>query len=389
MMARTWCCLRFLNVAVAARVAPALLGFLLLLPPLVQAGERWTMQLYYDKLDSSLDIRDIQCPTAQRCIAAGVIVDKNGHARGTAILTSDGGKQWSFVAVNERPISLFFLNDSVGWMVTERGIWWTNESGRSWKKLEGPKKGILRVYFLDPKHGYAIGFPKAVFETIDGGRKWTKLAVADHPETNAEDTAYECISFLGQHGIIIGNVAEQHGERAPIWMNPERARFRREQQSTVAILETLDGGKTWQSHTATVLGNLSQVRLAKEGFAVTLFEYRDYYTLPSSLYFKLGASGTQTIFSERDRAVTDVALLPNGSGILAAIEPPGSSNQVPVPGKLKMLKSKNLKVWEEMEVDYRAVAQRAVLAAVDGRHVWVATDTGMILNLTDSENASR
>jgi len=50
-----------------------------------------------------------------------------------------------------------------------------------------------------------------------------------------------------------------------------------------------------------------------------------------------------------------------------------------------MLKSSNLKVWEEMPVDYRAVAQRATLAAPDEHHLWVATDTGMILALEKSQ----
>jgi hypothetical protein len=36
-----------------------------------------------------------------------------------------------------------------------------------------------------------------------------------------------------------------------------------------------------------------------------------------------------------------------------------------------------------MDVDYRAAAQRAILAAVDARHAWLATDTGMILSLVD------
>jgi hypothetical protein len=36
-----------------------------------------------------------------------------------------------------------------------------------------------------------------------------------------------------------------------------------------------------------------------------------------------------------------------------------------------------------MEVDYRAVAQRAVIAAPDEQHMWVATDTGVILTLTE------
>ena len=34
-----------------------------------------------------------------------------------------------------------------------------------------------------------------------------------------------------------------------------------------------------------------------------------------------------------------------------------------------------------MEVDYRAVAQRAILAGADDQNIWLATDNGMILKL--------
>ena len=46
-----------------------------------------------------------------------------------------------------------------------------------------------------------------------------------------------------------------------------------------------------------------------------------------------------------------------------------------------MLTSTDLKEWNEMEVDYRAVATSLVLAGPDPSHVWAATDTGMILRL--------
>jgi hypothetical protein len=35
-----------------------------------------------------------------------------------------------------------------------------------------------------------------------------------------------------------------------------------------------------------------------------------------------------------------------------------------------------------MDVDYRAVAQIAVIAVADAQHIWVATDTGAILGLS-------
>src|SRR5260370_10265773 len=89
---------------------------------------------------------------------------------------------------------------------------------------------------------------------------------------------------------------------------------------------------------------------------------------------KVGLKPAGSVFSERDRAVTDFLMLPGGDTLVAAVETPGNSNQVPIPGKLKMLRSKNLKVWIEMDADYRAVAQRAVLASADAHHIWVGTD---------------
>jgi len=82
-------------------------------------------------------------------------------------------------------------------------------------------------------------------------------------------------------------------------------------------------------------------------------------------------------------------VLPDGGALIASVEPPGNSNQVPIPGKLKILRSKNLTLWEEMDVDYRADAQRAIIAAPDAQHAWVATDTGMILALESQAAGKR
>ena len=384
MKARTWFYRRAPNVSGAAKTLTVLFVLSLGLPFLVaQGAQRWKIQFSYKKLDSLLELRDIKCPSAERCIAAGVVFEKNGHEQGVVVLTSDGGKQWSVVDVKDHPMSLFFLNDSLGWMVTDRGIWSTDESGRTWTKLETPK-GVVRVHFLDPSHGYAIGFPKLVYQTTDGGKKWSKLAAAEQPPTEAQDTVYDCISFSGEHGVIVGNLIQRENARRPIWLDPDVARYRREHETKVAILETFDGGKKWTASTLPIVGALSQLKFANDGSAIMLVEYINYFSLPSSVYkTRLRQQGTRTIFEERDRAVTDVALLPAGRAILASIEPPGSSNQVPIPGKVKMYESADLKVWREMDIDYRAVAQRAMLGAVDAQHVWVATDTGMILSLSE------
>jgi len=363
-------------------------ALLLFSPFRSDAAERWKMQFYYNKDQSILDIRDLQCPSVQRCIAAGVTVEKNDHEKGTVLVTSDGGKQWSFVEFKDRPLSMFFLNESVGWIAAEHGAWETQESGRTWKKVEGLKKGIQRIYFTSPSHGYAIGYPNALYETTDGGKTWPKLAATpDVTLAKSEAVSYDCIDFMGNHGLIMGRVIGPESDRLPAWIDPQQGKWRRERKSIVVGIETFDGGKSWKSNTATSYGSLAEMKLLSTGAALVLFQYKDTFDVPSNLLrVKVGLKSPESVFGEHDRAVTDFLLLPAGDTFVASVVPPGNSNQVPIPGKLKILRSKNLKVWVEMDADYRAVAQRAVLAAVDAHHVWVATDTGMILNLVEAGN---
>ena len=74
-------------------------------------------------------------------------------------------------------------------------------------------------------------------------------------------------------------------------------------------------------------------------------------------------------------------LFPGPEAFLAAVEPPGKLNTLPIPGKVKMLKSTNWTDWTEMDVDYKANARAVLMAGPDKEHLWVATDTGMILRL--------
>jgi hypothetical protein len=376
------------NVAVEFRAFPAFFACFLL-PCLVHAEERWKMQFFYDKAGSVLQIGDLQCPSVQRCIASGVIVGKNGREKGVTVLTSDGGQHWGLQEVAEHPRSLFLLNDSLGWMVTDHGVWNTEDSGLTWRK-QLALKGILRVHFLNPEHGFAIGFPRAVYETIDGGKKWSRLAVAEREPTPNANTVYGAITFLGDHGAIVGKVVPQEDGRDPIWLNPRTARDQREQDSTNVMLETFDGGKNWRASTSPVFGDVTELIITKGGFGLALVEYHDYFELSSRvLKVEFDSAKPSVVFAKRDRAVSDIAPLAGGGALLASIQPPGNSNQVPIPGKLRMLRSQDLLEWTESEVDYRAVATRAVVAAPDANHAWVATDTGMILSLTDTETPAR
>jgi hypothetical protein len=50
-----------------------------------------------------------------------------------------------------------------------------------------------------------------------------------------------------------------------------------------------------------------------------------------------------------------------------------------------VLTSRDNKTFGVMAVDYRATANRVILACPDGQNVWMATDTGMILKLVRPE----
>ena len=366
-------------------------------------GPQWTLQYFYDEYGKELHITDMAFPSATRGIAVGEIVDSKGRGlQHTAIVTSDAGAHWSLVPLKEFPRSVFFLDELAGWLVTDEGIWFTDEAGRSWKRLSGqirlkrklldraPNPGLLlRVWFLDPQHGFGVGLQKAVYETRDGGRTWTPVEEAGKPSTGAGAaySVYSQIAFADARlGLIAGGYLPPRADTIsqdglPDWLVPERALNRLQQPLLSLEMETRDGGARWNTSMAAVFGSLESLRLAgHKGLAV--FAYSDSFDWPSEVYrLDLTTGKSRSVFKRGDRKVTDTAIFPDGSAILAGVEPPGRLRSAPIPGKVKILTSTDLATWAEMPVDYRAVARRLVLAGPDRGHMWAATDTGMILRL--------
>ena len=362
--------------------ACALLGAVLLFGPPAQSAEKWRMQYFYDREESSVAFTDIACPSAQRCVAAGVL-QEGKRDKGVVVVTSDGGATWQVEDVKEHPLSLFFLNENKGWMVTDRGIWETDETGRGWKKIKDAKD-IERVCFVTANHGWAVGAPKLVLETTDAGHKWTTVAEAEKAPTAPDNTVYHWITFPNpKQGLIVGSWQLPRNPREiPDWMAPDRAKYRHEYPSTTIILQTIDGGTTWTQLSRSMEGLLTRFRFGKGDYGLALIEYPSSADVASELFkMDLKAAKNTSIYREPSRVVRDFAVLPDGDAIIAATERQGKFNALPIPGKLKMMRSGSLTSWIDMDVDYRAVAGRATIAAADAHNVWVATDTGMILKL--------
>ena len=352
----------------------------------VASGEapRWRQQYFYDQAKSELVLEDMQTPSARRGVAVGSIRESKGGRKPVAVVTSDGGAHWEVVKLEENPLSLFFLNDSLGWMVTEKGIWKTDESGREWKKLPKPPASPWRVYFADENNGWAACNKKAVLVTHDGGHKWEPVKAANDPPGTPERSAYSWISFANRnYGIIFGfnQPAMRWGSRFPAWMDPEDALSRRETPHLSYTMVTHDGGQTWRAGSTSLFGHVTRARFSPNGPGLGLLEYGDSAAYPSEVYKLDWTTGkNQTIFRDKRYAITDVWLSKDGTSYLAGIEKAGQVRSI-APGNVKVFKSSDMSSWTEMAVDYRAVARRVILSGADEQNLWLATDNGMILKL--------
>jgi len=377
-----------------------LLCCVLILPAAAQnkAAQKWTIQYFYDEMKTEMEITDLAFPSAQRGIAVGAIYEKaSGKERFTSITTSDGGAHWTLQPLKEYPRSIFFLNESVGWMVTDKGLWFTEESGRSWKKLceqIKPDKTLepqttigllLRVWFLDEKHGFGVGLQKMIIETKDGGRTWSPVAAASKPAGNPAYTAYTHIVFAdAKRGVIVGgSQPPRRGEgfrgSLPAWMDPERASKRKEVPTLTLLAQTNDGGATWEATTAPLFGLVTSLRFIGDDGLIVL-GFNDAFDWPSEVY-RMKRDGPSRVFRDKTPRVIDAAMYPGPHIYLAGVEPTGKMNTAAIPGKVKILESGDFETWTDMPVDYKAVARSVVIAGPDAEHVWVATDTGMILHL--------
>jgi hypothetical protein len=280
-------------------------------------------------------------------------------------------------------------------MVGDEAIWMTEESGHSWKKVGEQRKPdrkvgltppgglITRVWFLDPSHGFAAGLQKSVLETHDSGKTWDEVEEAGKAAGNAAYAAYTDIYFESpKHGIAVGGSMPPRPDdpKLPSWMEPDRAVKRRQVPTLSFMIETHDAGAHWHITTAPLMGSLVSVRMTG-GTGLAVFGFEESFAWPSEVYrLDLDANKSTRVFREKDRRVLDCAMYPNRA-YLAAVEPPGKLNSLPIPGKVKILTSLDFETWTEMQVDYKAVARSLVLAGPDADHQWAATDTGMILHL--------
>lgn len=348
------------------------------------AAQKWQVQYFYDQAKSTFAIADLQFPSATRGVAVGILAEGK-HESPMSVVTSDGGAHWQNIPLKETPVSLFFLNENIGWMVTTKGLWQTAEAGRTWTKLPKSPGQIFRVCFVSETHGWAVGPKKTAMETNDGGKTWKPLNVAK--AESGEDINYSAYTWIWfatpKVGLITGwnNPPRRNAPRLPDWVDPEETLRHRETPHLSYTLATTNGGTSWTPGSASLFGMISRVRLNGDGKGLGLAEYGEGFRYPSEVYDITWPPGTtRTIYRDPKFAVSDVWLASDGTAYLAGTVVRGQLRSL-IPGRVQVLTSKDLKDWTPIPVDYRAEANSAILAVADDDHMWMATNTGMILKL--------
>ncbi len=362
-------------VTCAAKLLPLLL--MLAHPVLAQ---RWEMQFNFDELRTHMSIVDIQFPSASRGIAVGYRYQTKQQygqirpidAKGFVLVTADGGARWQEIALKPLPRSIFFLNDSIGWMIAGDSLWKTIESGREWSKVSKLKYDIERVYFVNEKHGWGVGL-SAALETTDGGKTWKPIRVAPALAGDPKRTAFPWVIFVNdRQGLMLGN-------NDPLALVAGRLELR-ETPHLNFILQTTNGGESWQTGTVSMFGNLTRMRIGA-GKSIGLIEHAETFEVPSEI---VGQSRSNEqlhlVFKDPKFFVSDVWVNIDGTYYAAGITLSSRMHSV-VPGRVRVMKSQDLKNWTNIPVDYRAVGNRVFLAGSDDQNLWLATNNGMILKL--------
>ncbi|NWF10829.1 hypothetical protein HX810_24420 [Pseudomonas salomonii] len=101
--------------------------------------------------------------------------------------------------------------------VGDRGhILYSDDQGRSWAQAKVPTRQLLTaVYFVDDKHGWAVGHDAQILATTDGGATWAQQFQDLKREAPLLDVWFKDAA----HGLAVGAYG--------------------------ALIETTDGGKTW------------------------------------------------------------------------------------------------------------------------------------------------
>lgn len=225
--------------------ALSLCALLVAAAPLVQAqapDEAITYSVPSEKAVSSL-LLDV-AHAGKRMVAVG--------ERGHILYSDDDGSSWEQAKVPTRQMltALFFVDDKHGWAVGHDAlVLATTDGGATWSKQfedlqrEAP---LLDVWFKDLQHGFAIGAYGALLQTNDGGTTWED--VSDRLD-NEDAYHLNGITEVKDTGLfIVGEMG--------------------------SLFRSVDGGETWETLEGPYQGSLFGVLATGEPHSLLVYGLR-------------------------------------------------------------------------------------------------------------------
>lgn len=150
--------------------------------------------------------------------------------------TEDGGMNWEECdpmtnpqGIEELLSSSYFLNAKYGIVGAGGGaIYFTHDGGKTWaaKRIASVETQISNVFLVDERTGWAGGFPGDLYRTDDGCRTWRQQSLL----TTIVEPVIDSIYFLDKNeGWLVG--VENESEK---------------ENSGEFTIHTLDSGNEWQ-----------------------------------------------------------------------------------------------------------------------------------------------
>lgn len=164
-----------------SRFAAACMALAMLAPPVALAQDADDMAARSSVI-APLAVRSLLLDIAEagpRLVAVG--------ERGHVLVSADQGQSWTQVQVpaSANLTAVFFVDDRHGWAVGhDEVVLRTEDGGDSWQLTHfAPEmnRPLLDVWFADADKGLAVGAYGAMYGSSDGGRSWTEVPFEPAP----------------------------------------------------------------------------------------------------------------------------------------------------------------------------------------------------------------
>jgi photosystem II stability/assembly factor-like uncharacterized protein len=132
------------------------------------------------------------------------LVGYAGGEGGALMKTVNGGSTWTNInsGTTSDINSIFFINDTLGYVAGISGAFRTSNGGSSWTPVNGVGN-VYAIHFYTSDSGYAVTGTGDLLKTVNAGNSWSLVAAGNIPDMLIKDAA-----FLNGKVIAVGTLGD-------------------------------------------------------------------------------------------------------------------------------------------------------------------------------------